>query len=177
VLKAPPSFCPIPRSGQPMGCVAAAFSHGLDGWVSGAVAWRNPQTVRARLSSPAPSLSLPPAAVGPGTRPRQKVDQRRCQDLRRSPGDDLPRHRRVSGLTLVFCSAQPHRPTLRLDMNVGSGPKDPDCLTTPASGRRLSVALEYEPEETMPTFKPGAAVGKLASRNFRRPPRACWSGG
>ena len=32
------------------------------------------------------------SASGQGTRPRREVDQRRCQDLRRSPGDDLPRH-------------------------------------------------------------------------------------
>jgi hypothetical protein len=51
-----------------------------------------------------------PAATGQGTRPRRKVDQRRRQDLRRSPSDDLPRRRGVRGLMPVFCSAQPHRP-------------------------------------------------------------------
>jgi hypothetical protein len=32
------------------------------------------------------------------TRPSREVDQCRCQDLRRPPGDDLPRHRGIEGL-------------------------------------------------------------------------------
>ena len=39
-----------------------------------------------------------PAAGGQGSRPRREVDQRRRPDLRRSPGDDLPRHRGIGAL-------------------------------------------------------------------------------
>jgi DNA invertase Pin-like site-specific DNA recombinase len=46
-----------------------------------------------------------PAAAGQGTRPRREVDQRRRPDLRRSPRDDLPRHRGIRGLMPVFCSS------------------------------------------------------------------------
>lgn len=41
---------------------------------------------------------------------RGQIDQRRRQDLQRSPGDDLSLHRSKRLLMILFCSAQPHDP-------------------------------------------------------------------
>ena len=47
-----------------------------------------------------------PARSGQGTRPGREIDQHRRQDLQRPSHQDLPRHRGIGSLMLLFCSSQ-----------------------------------------------------------------------
>ena len=77
-------------SARPSGCPRDAGGKPNERWQTGCRSARR----RCRTAKENATKS---AGTGQGTGPRREIDQRRCQDLRRPPRDDLRRHRGVGG--------------------------------------------------------------------------------